>query len=187
MHVVSTAIDMPEGVALSDGDDNDQQGEANDPHRALDINLDEPMEQERYVPKRPPQVLKTVAKPVGEKAETSTTASDAKKAKQKKKKKEEEQLVEEEPKKKSSKDKKKTNHTGLVDLTTDEPVPPVVKSAKVTEEKVSTDKKVKKEKRKHKDKDKDKKPKVAAELVDSQLLGGYEEAIGISTPSKEFA
>lgn len=39
VHHVSTFIEMPEGASLSDGDDANA-GDADDPHRALDINLD---------------------------------------------------------------------------------------------------------------------------------------------------
>lgn len=41
LHVVNTDLgEMPEGASLTDGDDDD--GRANDdPHRALDIDLDE--------------------------------------------------------------------------------------------------------------------------------------------------
>lgn len=39
MHAVSTFIEMPEGASLSDNDDKDKH-DINDPHRALDIDLD---------------------------------------------------------------------------------------------------------------------------------------------------
>lgn len=39
LHVVSSLIEMPEGASLSDNDDNDK-NDADDPHRALDIDLD---------------------------------------------------------------------------------------------------------------------------------------------------
>ncbi|XP_061389393.1 AP-3 complex subunit delta [Musca vetustissima] len=40
MHIVNTTLDMPEGVSLSDGDDKDGKFDSDDPHRALDIELD---------------------------------------------------------------------------------------------------------------------------------------------------
>ena len=43
MHVVSTTIEMPEGAELSDPDDNNINYDPNDPHRALDIDLEEPV------------------------------------------------------------------------------------------------------------------------------------------------
>lgn len=39
MHVVSSLIEMPEGASISDTDDKDQ-NDVNDPHRALDIDLE---------------------------------------------------------------------------------------------------------------------------------------------------
>lgn len=39
MHVVSSFIEMPEGACISDTDDKDQ-NEVDDPHRALDMDLD---------------------------------------------------------------------------------------------------------------------------------------------------
>ncbi|KAH8273310.1 hypothetical protein KR018_010846 [Drosophila ironensis] len=40
MHFVNTTLDMPEGVSLSDSEDKDGKHDPNDPHRALDIELD---------------------------------------------------------------------------------------------------------------------------------------------------
>ena len=40
LHLVSTAVDLPEGAALSDNEEDDRRG-TNDPHSQLDINLDE--------------------------------------------------------------------------------------------------------------------------------------------------
>lgn len=39
VHVVSTFIELPEGASLSDNEDKDHY-DVNDPHRALDIDLD---------------------------------------------------------------------------------------------------------------------------------------------------
>lgn len=39
VHTVNTFIEMPEGASLSDNDDKDKY-DVNDPHRALDIDLD---------------------------------------------------------------------------------------------------------------------------------------------------
>lgn len=39
LHVVNTFIDMPEGASVSDNEDKDRD-DLNDPHRALDIDLD---------------------------------------------------------------------------------------------------------------------------------------------------
>ncbi|EDW82456.1 uncharacterized protein Dwil_GK25122 [Drosophila willistoni] len=40
MHIVNTTLDMPEGVSLSDSEDKDGKYDPNDPHRALDIELE---------------------------------------------------------------------------------------------------------------------------------------------------
>ncbi|XP_017055674.1 AP-3 complex subunit delta isoform X1 [Drosophila ficusphila] len=40
LHIVNTTLDMPEGVSLSDSEDKDGRYDPNDPHRALDIELD---------------------------------------------------------------------------------------------------------------------------------------------------
>ncbi|KAI8121241.1 AP-3 complex subunit delta [Lucilia cuprina] len=42
LHIVNTTLDMPEGVSLSDNDDKDGKFDPDDPHRALDIELDIP-------------------------------------------------------------------------------------------------------------------------------------------------
>lgn len=177
--MVSTAIDMPEGVALSDGEDSNQPNNANDPHRALDINLDEPIEQ--YVAKRPPPVLKVVQKVV-DIIEEQKGMDKHKKSKK---------LKEHEKERKKMKKDRKESSSGLVDLVEVDRVEKTKVSDVVVEKK---EKKVKKEKKKRKSKD------IVELLVDarevnesgskskqnsSQLLG-YEEATGISTPSKEF-
>lgn len=173
MHVVSTAIEMPEGVALSDGEDGKAMDDMNDPHRALDINLDEPVEV-RAVPKRPPPVLKTTTKVESSSAglvemKTSTKG-------QKKKKKSKDVDVEEGGNIKSKSAKvKKNKERGLVDL---DDVEEKSGPSKV-------DKPVKKDKKKRKDKEGE--GPVAVSKEKSNQLLGYEEAIGISTPSKEFA
>ena len=40
MHIVNTVIEMPEGAILSDSEDKDRNYDPNDPHRALDIDLE---------------------------------------------------------------------------------------------------------------------------------------------------
>ncbi|XP_067642164.1 AP-3 complex subunit delta isoform X2 [Eurosta solidaginis] len=42
LHIVNTTMEMPEGVALSDSEDKDSKFDPNDPHRALNIELDIP-------------------------------------------------------------------------------------------------------------------------------------------------
>lgn len=40
IHLVNTMVEIPEGATLSDNDDKDLNIDANDPHRALDIDLE---------------------------------------------------------------------------------------------------------------------------------------------------
>lgn len=40
IHLVNTMVEVPEGATLSDNDDKDLNIDANDPHRALDIDLE---------------------------------------------------------------------------------------------------------------------------------------------------
>lgn len=46
--VVNTSVEMPEGARLTDDDDDDRN--ADDPHRALDIDLEEPLHEEERLP-----------------------------------------------------------------------------------------------------------------------------------------
>ncbi|XP_055383247.1 AP-3 complex subunit delta isoform X2 [Condylostylus longicornis] len=41
VHLVNTSVEIPEGAEISDNDENDKKIDPNDPHRALDINLDD--------------------------------------------------------------------------------------------------------------------------------------------------
>ena len=57
MHVVNTGVgEMPEGARLSDDDDIDGRPE-DDPHKALDINLDEPLAPNEVLPTRHHRVI----------------------------------------------------------------------------------------------------------------------------------
>ncbi|XP_058834592.1 AP-3 complex subunit delta isoform X2 [Topomyia yanbarensis] len=51
LHVVNTVVELPEGAIMSDNEDKTNE-DPDDPHRALDIDLDVPVESNR--PKRPP-------------------------------------------------------------------------------------------------------------------------------------
>lgn len=52
---VSTVMDMPEGAHISDKDDDDQ--DVDDPHRKLNINLDEPLRDDEKLPVRTHHVV----------------------------------------------------------------------------------------------------------------------------------
>jgi len=127
--VVNKDMELPEGATLSDSDSSHYN--ADDPHRALDIDLDLPSYEQTNV-------------------KHSTEKQKPKKVKKEKKK----------------KSKREAEVGNLLDDGTGEPK---------HEKKSKKSKKDKKEKKKDKESKKSKKP-----------TPGYEEAVGISTPSKEF-
>ena len=57
IHVVNTTIEMPEGAVISDNDDKNDL-DLNDPHRALDIDLD--ADEEFYAPQKTTKAAKIV-------------------------------------------------------------------------------------------------------------------------------
>jgi AP-3 complex subunit delta len=132
MHVVNTTIEMPEGAVMSDTDDKNDL-DVNDPHRALDIDLD--AEDDFYAPK-----LAKVVKKVIEPEPVKSTH---------RKKKEIEPVLlmdSEEGKKKEKKKHKRKKEVEEVNLLE-------------TSESVSTEKKKSKKKSKEKDPEKPKKHK----------------------------
>lgn len=119
MHVVNTTIELPEGATMSDNDEHNQL-DLNDPHRALDINLDE---NDDFFAQ--PRVKKAEKSPTTEIATPkenlvkmkdpepnsieSETAKKAKKKHKRRKEENEENLLEPDPKpEKERKSKKKT-------------------------------------------------------------------------------
>uniref|UniRef100_A0A182Q5E6 AP-3 complex subunit delta n=1 Tax=Anopheles farauti TaxID=69004 RepID=A0A182Q5E6_9DIPT len=104
LHVVNTVIELPEGAILSDTEDKNN-ADPNDPHRALDIDLDAPFEDDYPASEvkrtkqhsvmllrddKPPTVdRKAAAMAVANSSRSSTTPDGENKAKKKKKKKEE--------------------------------------------------------------------------------------------------
>ncbi|XP_037028736.1 AP-3 complex subunit delta isoform X2 [Bradysia coprophila] len=156
IHAVSTFIEMPEGASLSDNDDKDKH-DVNDPHRALDIDLDLPLRTDEILPKQSYKKFNEIAPQlagnnVTKKTEVITTAKSSNRDKKEKKR------------DKDRDGKKKSKHS----IGDNEP------------DLIGTP--VKHQKEKHKKEKKDKKGKEK-KLKDSKT--GYEEAIGISTPSKE--
>ncbi|XP_054274648.1 AP-3 complex subunit delta-1-like [Macrosteles quadrilineatus] len=152
--------EMPEGAQDSDGGDSDAR-DHDDPHRALDINLDEPLREEERLP-----VLEH---------RFTNTPNPPKSRQSKKKEKEvpsmllfndEYQEVPSEYQEVPSTSSHKTKKTKSKKS--------VEKSEKPKKQKHSSSK-TKKDKKRHRGED---------ELV--KLKEGYEEALGISTPSKEI-
>lgn len=94
LHVVNTTIEMPEGAVVSDNDDKNDL-DVNDPHRALDIDLE--ADDDFYAP---PKSSKKAAAPEAEPAKTKDKSS-------RKKKEPEPALLMEKTEESSKKEKKK--------------------------------------------------------------------------------
>uniref|UniRef100_A0A2M4BBA4 AP-3 complex subunit delta n=1 Tax=Anopheles marajoara TaxID=58244 RepID=A0A2M4BBA4_9DIPT len=62
LHIVNTVIELPEGAILSDSEDKNNE-DPNDPHRALDIDLDAPLEDERPVRRTAASALSSKVSP----------------------------------------------------------------------------------------------------------------------------
>jgi len=154
IHSVSTFIEMPEGASLSDNDDKDKH-DINDPHRALDIDLDLPLRTDEILPKQSYKRFNEIPPKLAANNEIRTEAINAEKPSSRGKK------EKKRDKDRENKKKAKRNSENETDL-------------------MGTP--VKHQKEKHKKEKKDKKTKEK-KLKDSKT--GYEEAIGISTPSKE--
>uniref|UniRef100_A0A1B6EHK0 AP-3 complex subunit delta n=1 Tax=Cuerna arida TaxID=1464854 RepID=A0A1B6EHK0_9HEMI len=151
---VNRGGEMPEGAQESDGADSDTRDQ-DDPHRALDINLDEPLREEERLP-------------VLEHRSTLTPAATKTRHSKKKDKEVPSMLLlndeyQEVPSTSSHKTKKtKSKKNGE-------------RSVEKTKKQKHGSSQSKKEKKRHKGDE---------ELV--KLKEGYEEALGISTPSKEI-
>ncbi|KAF6201155.1 hypothetical protein GE061_005602 [Apolygus lucorum] len=172
--------EMPDGVEDS-GDDGKSDGDVDvdDPHRALDINLDEPLkDEERRINNSNHHLDFNPAPPAA-----LLTDKPSKKSKRDKEK-----------KSKSSKSSKVANNDLLLEELND-PEPSneeTVKKKKKKSSKVSSKKEEEKSSKRHKKSKKSK--QTDDEIIDSlgdktqellSLKEGYEEALGISTPSKE--
>ncbi|KAF7271017.1 adaptor-related protein complex 3, delta 1 subunit-like garnet [Rhynchophorus ferrugineus] len=144
---VKRDLELPEGATLSDSDSD--HNKVDDPHRALDIDLELPPLAD-----------------VLSKNETNVTDTE-KKGKKDKKKSKKTDIKEKDKIKSEKKKKEKVENLLKLDKDTDE-----AKSK-------SDGKKVKKIKKKSKDKEKEGKVKT------KKSSAGYEEALGISTPTKE--
>ncbi|XP_055712211.1 AP-3 complex subunit delta [Phlebotomus papatasi] len=163
LHVVNTLIEMPEGASLSEAEENDKAMDPNDPHRALDIDLEVPSvkeEDETQKKRETKKVSKTSNLLVSHDDKTSANAT--KKAKKEKK-----------SRKKSHKNDESHDLLGFTR-----------ESSQGDNEQNSEKTKRKKEGKKKKG-DKDKSTENSKKKLELKL--GYEEAAGISTPSKEFA
>ncbi|XP_013112393.1 AP-3 complex subunit delta isoform X1 [Stomoxys calcitrans] len=243
MHIVNTTLDMPEGVALSDGDDKDGKFDSDDPHRALDIELDIPdLEEPKYRNSKKDSTEHMIATEKEKKSKSSSTTSH-KKEKKKDKDKENDKDKDKSSHKKKSSTKSSSlavnnnevnsanllgtsleeleapiNISNAITNTTAAIIPPLEttlekrkkhkshKSSTSTKElkmlqnndndpidtstkttsKKKKDKKEKEHHHHHKDKKKSSHHQHHHHHKSSAATNDYEEALGISTPSKEI-
>ncbi|KAK9500755.1 hypothetical protein O3M35_001955 [Rhynocoris fuscipes] len=170
--VYSGSGEMPDGAQDSGDDDRFQDNRDNDdPHRALDINLDEPL----FVEEQKPRTVRETT-PYNLSSSHSNTENALKKVK----------------KEKSSRRKESSNNLLLDEyekMDTSETVTKKKKKSKHSSSEKVDDSKAKKSSKKDKKGKKRSKSKehnegdISKELL--SLKEGYEEALGISTPSKE--
>uniref|UniRef100_A0A1L8DVZ0 AP-3 complex subunit delta n=1 Tax=Nyssomyia neivai TaxID=330878 RepID=A0A1L8DVZ0_9DIPT len=156
LHVVNTLIEMPEGASVSEPEDNDKSMDPNDPHRALDIDLDVASGRDDDARKKRDKKTSTLIV----QHEPAPSTKKVKKDKSEK------------SKRKDVKSHKSDESHDLLGFAQDAPVGEQ-KGEKMKRKKDGKKKKVDKEK--------------SLEKKTLELKLGYEEAAGISTPSKEFA
>ncbi|CAG9861610.1 unnamed protein product [Phyllotreta striolata] len=168
-------MELPEGATLSDGDSDRSQND--DPHRALDIDLNLPAYDYSAKPEKEekPSKAKKDKKHKKKSSEKEKSRKDNKDKQPKEISTGSNRVVKEKSSKKKhdrhkSKVPKESKEANLLGLEEDN----VVKSEEVKE--------VKKEKKEKKPKD----IKEKGEKKKKKSSSGYEEALGISTPSKEF-
>ncbi|KAG8236468.1 hypothetical protein J437_LFUL015474 [Ladona fulva] len=217
VHAVNTDIgEMPEGVELSEGEEEDSRP-SDDPHRALDINLDEPLRDEEKLPvakhrsgweKGTRDDSDTEVKPKKKKEKAKEKKKHGKKERKKEKVPEEENRERGDGKEeiiKEPKENKKPEDIDMWLMSNDHwekkegAVEEAVEEIKV-EETVEEEKKHRKKKKKDgvkescklsKEERKKKKRREGEgrggepEEKQTKSKEGYEEAAGISTPSKE--
>uniref|UniRef100_A0A0A1XCL2 AP-3 complex subunit delta n=1 Tax=Zeugodacus cucurbitae TaxID=28588 RepID=A0A0A1XCL2_ZEUCU len=209
LHIVNTIMDMPEGVALSDSEDKDSKFDPNDPHRALNIELDipdleEPKSRFQKVKPAPQNQNNNSQTLINEICTANNKKRDKKKSKSKdvdveetKRRNKDEDSVPKSHSKPKSKKKSRNENTGNTDLLDISP-----EDIKIAVGNSNTIVEKRKKEKSHKSKDvgkeavsakKEKKSKhhrshskeKRHDILESST-GGYEEAIGISTPSKEI-
>ncbi|CAD5114681.1 DgyrCDS3727 [Dimorphilus gyrociliatus] len=105
-HSVNVAFDMPEGATLSDEDAADNKA-VDDPHRMLDINLDEPLKENEVLPVRRHRIVDSIPN-------DSADIPDGKKKKKKKKSKAESDKPAKTEKKKKKKKKSASTESNLL-------------------------------------------------------------------------
>ncbi|XP_026669310.1 AP-3 complex subunit delta-1 isoform X2 [Ceratina calcarata] len=175
VQVVKTGIgELPPGAELSDSDDYDQV-DVNDPHRALNINLDLPLRDDERLPVLEHRVIENNS------IRETTESKEKKKEKGHKKSKKKEKEI---------KEKRYDNQLELADMWLENNVSSekIHEYTEVFSEKERKDvKRKKKSQEKHKKADEDKhRKKKCKTKKESKKSSDYEETAGISTPSKEI-
>ncbi|CAG9107822.1 unnamed protein product [Plutella xylostella] len=167
---VSVGGELPEGAASSD----DEPPPRDEPHRALDLDLDLPLREEELLATRIQQY------PLPESGQLKKTPK-----KKKSKKSESDQPSAKNDKKKKSKKTKKVVEEDLIntDYMIVEEGGDKPNSEQLTDQTTPVSEKRKKSKKD--DKDKESKHKKPSKKDKHANKTGYEEALGISTPSKE--
>ncbi|GJQ85943.1 g [Trypoxylus dichotomus] len=174
--VINRNLELPEGATLSDSESS--HGNLDDPHRALDIDLELPLASDEASKKR-------------------GSASDKVKKTRKTKKRVDKDKGKEKPRR-IEKDRNEDenvvslivtgdggeSHETIDEINIDNPA---ADDIKVKKPKKKLKKDPKDEKKRHKkDKSRDKEGKTKSSSRTKKPEPGYEEAVGISTPSKEF-
>uniref|UniRef100_U5EX37 AP-3 complex subunit delta n=1 Tax=Corethrella appendiculata TaxID=1370023 RepID=U5EX37_9DIPT len=185
LHVVNTVIEMPEGAIMSDSEDK-QNNEIDDPHRALDIDLDVPLDNElpasnsskhysnNSINESSKKKHKNTANNnnINNEAKPKEIIDDVKISKHNKKEKKDKEKLKDKEKDRSKKSSKKDEKLLKEEIN-------LLETDDLTKEK----KKSKNSSEKH---DKIKKKSKKDKKSPSDNKTDYEEAVGISTPSKEI-
>ncbi|XP_066997437.1 AP-3 complex subunit delta-1 [Anabrus simplex] len=178
LHVVNTDIgEMPEGAQLSDEDDVDSRPN-DDPHKALDINLDEPLRDEEKLPVLSHHLLNSAESRSKKKRhkDKKEKTKERHKEHRKSKKRSRDLIVNEEPNMLG--DWLSPDPSGYQLVTSDSEKQNIAEGGDYVNG--ENKKGSKKEKKKSKEGKKEKRKSTL------KLKEGYEEAAGISTPSKEI-
>ncbi|XP_063986476.1 AP-3 complex subunit delta-1 [Diachasmimorpha longicaudata] len=167
-HFVNTGIgELPPGAELSDNDDNNI-SDVNDPHRALNIDLDIPLREDERLP-----VLEH--RPTDPKSNPDKSERKGKTSKKVKKK-----------SKEGKRERKESDGQNNIDLWLGNDVVIHHKQNESIENVVPSDEKKIKKKGKMKKKKEEDGKKKKKKSDGKQNISGYEETAGISTPSKEI-
>ncbi|XP_039226137.1 AP-3 complex subunit delta isoform X2 [Drosophila yakuba] len=192
LHIVNTTLDMPEGVSMSDSEDKDGKYDPNDPHRALDIELDitdfeaPAVRSSSKKSAAGKENLKTPAESAGS---GSTAKKDRKKDKDKDKDKDKERKAKREHRE-SKRERKEAAVQPAIDLIDADTLAMASVIGGIIID-MGAEVATKAHKKKHKKEKSQRKEKKASESASASVsaivsIGEYEQPLGISTPSKEI-